>query len=75
MVFKVSEGIYMIALPFLKTRVKSINEIKLYLIKGEDRNLLIDAGLNEIGYYESLLKDLDKLDVNMKNTDIFLTHM
>lgn len=75
MVSKVSEGIYMIALPFLKTRVKSINEIKLYLIKGEDRNLLVDAGLNEIGYYESLLKDLDELDVNMKNTDIFLTHM
>ncbi len=75
MVSKVSDGIYMIALPFLKTRVKSINEIKLYLIKGEDRNLLVDAGLNEIGYYQSLLKDLDELGISMKDTDIFLTHM
>lgn len=75
MVSKAAEGIYMIALPFLKTRVKSINEIKLYLIKGKERNLLIDAGLNEEGYYESLLKDLDELGVSMDNTDIFLTHM
>ncbi len=75
MVSEVLEGIYMISLPFLKTRVKSINEIKLYLIKGKERNLLVDAGLNEIGYYKSLLNDLDALNVDMKNTDIFLTHM
>lgn len=75
MVSEAVKGIYMIALPFLKTRVKSINEIKLYLIKGKERNLLVDAGLNEDGYCESLFKDLDELGVSMDNTDIFLTHM
>lgn len=75
MISKVAEGIYVIALPFFKTRVKSIDEIKLYLIKDKDRNLLIDAGLNEERYYRSLLNDLEYLGVSMDNTDIFLTHM
>lgn len=75
MVSEVLNGIYMISLPFPRTRVKSINEIKLYVIKGEDRNLLIDAGLNEQQYHDLLLHDFEELNLSMENTDIFLTHM
>lgn len=75
MVTHVLKGIYMIALPFPRTRVKSINEIKLYVVKGKERNLLIDVGLNEPEYHELLRKDLDDLGIDMNHTDIFLTHM
>lgn len=75
MVSEVLDGIYMISLPFLRRRVKSIDEIKLYVIRGKERDLLIDTGLNEEEYYGTLKKDLDELGVSMDRTDIFLTHM
>lgn len=61
MVSEVLDGIYMISLPFLRRRVKSIDEIKLYVIRGKERDLLIDTGLNEEEYYGTLKKDLDEL--------------
>lgn len=75
MVTEVLKGIYMISLPFMRRRVKSIDEIKLYVIKGEERNILIDTGLNEEEYHGTLMKDLEEIGVSMENTDIFLTHM
>ena len=75
MISEVANGIHMISLPFPRTRVKSINEIKLYVVRGEERNLLIDTGLNEPQYFELLTEDLRQLSIDMENTDIFLTHI
>lgn len=75
MISEVANGIHMISLPFPRTRVKSINEIKLYVVRGGERNLLIDTGLNEPQYFELLMEDLRQLRIDMENTDIFLTHI
>ena len=75
MVREVQKNIYALELVFPNRRVKSIDEIKLFLIRGEERNLLIDAGLNEPEYEALLRADLQELGVTMENTDIFVTHM
>ena len=75
MVSEVLQGIYMIALPFPRRRVKSIDEIKLYVIRGKERDLLIDTGMNEEQYYDMLKKDFEELGVDLTKTDIFMTHM
>ena len=77
MVSEVMPGIYMIALPFPRRRVKSIDEIKLYVIKGKDgeRDLLLDTGLNEEQYHELLKKDFEEIGLDLMKTDIFMTHM
>lgn len=75
MVSEVLKGIYMIALPFPRRRVKSIDEIKLYVIKGKERDLLIDTGMNEEQYHDLLKKDFEELGLDLKKTDIFMTHM
>lgn len=45
-----------------------------YLIKGEKRNLLIDTGFNQPESLHDLASGLSELQVDMKDTDIFITH-
>ncbi len=72
MVEKVFDDIYRIELPLPKNPLKSLNS---YLIKGTDRNLLIDTGFNRKECREALLAALAELNVTMDNTDIFITHL
>lgn len=72
MVTKILENIYKIKINLPKSPLGSLNS---YLIKGEERNLLIDTGFNRIECLESLQLGLKELNVLMDNTDIFLTHL
>lgn len=52
-----------------------LKNLNAYLIKGKDRNLLIDTGFNRPECRAALLSGLDELGVSMDGTDIFLTHL
>ncbi len=45
MIEDISPGLYKIELPLPKNPLKSINS---YVIKGKDRNLIIDTGMNRL---------------------------
>lgn len=65
------KNVFKIVIPLPAALLGSINA---YLIKGPDRNLLIDTGLNVDKCRDVMSDALDKLSVNLKNTDFFITH-
>lgn len=72
MIREIQKDIYQIEVFLPNNPLKILNS---YLIKGQDRNLLIDTGFAKKESYESLLRGLEKLNVDMKKTDVFLTHL
>ncbi len=69
---QITDNIYSIYVELPNSPLKNLNA---YLIKGKDRNLLIDTGERRRRCKESLLSGLNELGVRMEDTDIFLTHM
>ncbi len=69
---QITDNIYSIYVELPNSPLKNLNA---YLIKGKDRNLLIDTGERRRRCRESLLSGLHELGVRMEETDIFLTHM
>ena len=69
---KILPDIYKIEIPLPKSPLKAINS---YLIKGSKRNLIIDTGLDSKSGREKILAELKNLDVDLKKTDFFITHM
>ena len=51
-----------------------LKELNAFLIKGEDRSLLIDTGFGSEESKQSLFKGLNELSVDINDMDIFLTH-
>ena len=68
----IAPDIARIEVPLHKTPLKAINS---YLVRGDGRNLLVDTGFNHPVSQDSLLQSLGELDVDMAETDIFVTHM
>ena len=58
MLREVQENIYQLTMAMPESRVKSINQVSGYIIKGENgaRNLLIDTGLNQDSVLSLCLK-------------------
>ena len=52
-----------------------LRNLNSYLIKGEERNILIDTGYNHPECREGLLGGLNELEIDMAQTDILLTHL
>ena len=69
---EVLSGIYAIKVPLPGNPLQAINA---YLIKGRERNLLIDTGFNRVECRTALLNGLKSLDAAPDKTDIFITHM
>jgi glyoxylase-like metal-dependent hydrolase (beta-lactamase superfamily II) len=67
-------GIFRIRVPLPKNPLKELNAYFVRALSG-GRNLLIDTGFNRVECEEVLRGALNELDANMKNTDIFITHM
>jgi glyoxylase-like metal-dependent hydrolase (beta-lactamase superfamily II) len=51
-----------------------LKNLNSYVLRGEDRNLLIDTGFNQAECLEDLQGGIRELGLDMKKTDIFLTH-
>jgi glyoxylase-like metal-dependent hydrolase (beta-lactamase superfamily II) len=71
MIQEVVTDLYKIVIPLPAALLGSVNS---YLIKGPDRNLLVDTGLNVEKCRESMLESLGRLSVDLKKTDFFITH-
>jgi glyoxylase-like metal-dependent hydrolase (beta-lactamase superfamily II) len=72
MIKEIFKGIYQIKIPLPGNPLKALNS---YLIKGANRNLLIDTGFNLPECKEAHLKALATLEVDWSELDFFITHM
>jgi len=64
-------GLFRIEVPLLGNPLKFLNS---YVIKAEDRNLIIDTGFNSKECHHAMLAGLDELGVDLEKTDFFITH-
>jgi glyoxylase-like metal-dependent hydrolase (beta-lactamase superfamily II) len=69
---EVLSNLYRIEIPLPQSPLKSLNS---YLIKGEGRFLLIDAGMNRDECMSEMITSLSRLNVDLKKTDFFITHL
>lgn len=69
---EIVENVYCIEVPLPESPLKWLNS---YLIKGKDRNLLIDTGFRRPECRAALEQGLGELGADMEKTDIFLTHL
>ncbi|MGI5875868.1 MAG: MBL fold metallo-hydrolase [Dethiobacteria bacterium] len=72
MIEKIMPGIFRIELPMPDSSLETVNT---YLLKGKERNLIIDSGINKKECREALAKVLYELEVNLEETDFFTTHL
>jgi|Deesub1362B_J571_1020462.scaffolds.fasta_scaffold01575_3 glyoxylase-like metal-dependent hydrolase (beta-lactamase superfamily II) len=72
MIEEIYNDLYKIELPLQGNPLKSIN---CYLIKGSERFLLIDTGMNRKECLEEINRDLRQLNVDLNKTDFFITHL
>ena len=70
-ILEICKDIYRIRVPMEGSTLRAINS---YIIKGSDRNLLIDTGYRTEVCTETIRKSLSKLEVKPEKTDILLTH-
>lgn len=72
MVDQILTDIYRIEVPIPRSPLKALNA---YLIKGKERSLLVDTGLNRKECLEVMRKGLQELNVDLDKTDLFITHL
>jgi len=68
---QITDRIFRIKIRLPDNPLRSLN---IYLIKGDNRNLLVDTGFNLDVCYEDLRGGLEDLRVGMADTDVFFTH-
>lgn len=64
--------IYTIYIPLPNNPLKSLN---CYVVKTKHKNLIIDTGFNSPVCHESLVTGLKELEIDLRDTEMFLTHM
>ncbi|TET43956.1 MAG: MBL fold metallo-hydrolase [Dehalococcoidia bacterium] len=72
MVEEILPNTYKIEIPLPKNPLKAINS---YLIKGRERFLIIDTGMNRQECMHEMFSCLARLSVDLKKTDFFITHL
>lgn len=65
-------GLYKLEIPLPNNPLKALNS---YVLKGRERNLIIDTGMNREECKSVILSGLKELEVNLRQTDFFITHM
>jgi glyoxylase-like metal-dependent hydrolase (beta-lactamase superfamily II) len=72
MIDEVWPSIFRMEIPLPANPLKAINS---YVIKGEDRFLMIDTGMNRPECMEVMQASLRELRVDLEKTDFFITHV
>lgn len=72
MVENLANNLYRIIVPLPNSPLKDLNS---YVIKGADRNLIIDTGFNRTVCYEAMQQGIKDLQIDLDRTDFMLTHM
>lgn len=65
-------NLFRIIIPLPESPLKYLNS---YVIKGGDRNLIIDTGLNRKECKDAMMEGLAKLNITLDTVDIFITHL
>ncbi len=69
---EIMKDLYRIVVPLPNSPLKDLNS---YIIKGDNRNLIIDTGFNRPVCYEAMQQGLTELGIDLSRTDFMLTHM
>ena len=72
MIEEILPDIYKIEIPLPGNPLKAINS---YVIRDSARSLIIDTGLNRKECMDAMQAGLHKLDVKLRDTDFFITHL
>jgi glyoxylase-like metal-dependent hydrolase (beta-lactamase superfamily II) len=72
MIEEILANLYKIEIPLPKSPLKALNS---YVIKAEERNLIIDTGWNQEACMNAMNAALKKLRVDIRETDFFITHL
>ncbi len=65
-------GLYCIRVPLPKSPLKYLNS---YVVKGDDRTLVVDTGFNHRDCLEVMQAGLAELNIDPYRTDYFITHL
>jgi glyoxylase-like metal-dependent hydrolase (beta-lactamase superfamily II) len=65
-------NLYKLDIPLPGSPLKAVNS---YIIKGKDRNLIVDTGLDQEECMAAMQYGLRKLGVDLMKTDFFITHL
>ncbi len=69
---QIGPDLFRTEIPLPRNPLKATNS---YFIKGEERNLIVDTGMNQEECKFAMQTALKKLDVELKKTDFFITHL
>jgi len=69
---EVLPNIFLVEIPLPNNPLKALNS---YIIKSQERNLMIDTGMNRPECSEVMDAVLQELNVQLAKTDFFITHM
>ncbi len=72
MMEEIMPNLYRIEIPLPRSPLKWLNS---YLVKGEDRFLIIDTGFNTENCLKAMNDGLHQAGVDLHKTDIFITHL
>jgi glyoxylase-like metal-dependent hydrolase (beta-lactamase superfamily II) len=68
---EIMEGIYRVEIPLPDNPLKAVNS---YVIKGRERNLIIDTGMRRQACLDAMRAGLERLRISLPDTDFFITH-
>lgn len=69
---EICENLYKIKIPLPRNPLRELNS---YVIRGKDRNLIIDTGWNQEECLRAMNERLEEIGVDLKKTDFFITHL
>ena len=69
---EIAKNIYCFPVPLPGSPLKELN---CYIVKGDDRNLMVDVGFNTDKGHKAVMGALKELGLALSDTDIFLTHL
>ena len=72
MLYTIQPNIHRVTVRLPENPLKSLNS---YIITGGERNLIIDTGFNRPECLHDLMEGIRALDIDLRKTDIFLTHL
>ena len=72
MIEEIRNNLFRVEIPLPNSPLKSLNS---YIIKGNNRNLIIDTGLNRKECLDAMQAGLQELGIDLKKTDLFITHL
>ena len=72
MIEEIAANLYKVEIPLPKNPLRALNS---YVVKGPERNLIIDTGWNQQECMRAMQAGLAKLGVDLRETAFFITHL